>query len=224
LILQSVLGGADTPFADENQKFRGQYQMEVSMVFKHVHRLIRCIIDCQICLGDSVAVRNALMLERSLGARAWDDSPLQMKQVAGIGAVTVRKLVNSGIKSIDELENTEASRIQMILSKNPPFGTKLLNQLNLFPKLRVSVHVQLSSVSLLTIYDPEHVTSPTDHQRSRRREDYDQSRDRILERKAARQFPAKAHICVLFVRDFRWATDPFRSSEVCSIPPMASII
>ncbi|KAF2468631.1 uncharacterized protein BDR25DRAFT_394820 [Lindgomyces ingoldianus] len=146
LILQSVLGGADMSF-ENGAKIRSQYTMEMSLIFKHVHRLIRCIIDCQICLGDSVAVRNALMLERSLSGRAWDDSPLQLKQIEQIGVVAVRKLVNAGIRSIEELENTEPHRIEMILGKNPPFGMKLLDRLKPFPKLRVSVHVQPTSIS-----------------------------------------------------------------------------
>ncbi|ORY12866.1 Sec63 Brl domain-domain-containing protein [Clohesyomyces aquaticus] len=150
LILQSVLGGAETPSDDGSQKIKTQYTMEINLVFKHIHRLIRCIIDCQICLGDSVAVRNALMLERSLGARAWDDSALQMRQVSGIGPVAVRKFVNAGIRNMEELENTEAHRIQMIQGKNPPFGMKLLDQLKSFPKLRVSVHVPPTSISKVT--------------------------------------------------------------------------
>jgi len=47
------------------------------------------------------------MLERSLGARAWDDSPLQLKQIEQLGIVTVRKLVNAGVSTIEELENTD---------------------------------------------------------------------------------------------------------------------
>lgn len=78
-------------------------------------------------------------LARSFGARVWDDSPLQMKQIEQIGVVAVRKLAAAGITSIEALESTEAYQIDMILSKNPPFGVKLLNRLGDFPKLRVSV-------------------------------------------------------------------------------------
>ncbi|KAF2193462.1 P-loop containing nucleoside triphosphate hydrolase protein [Zopfia rhizophila CBS 207.26] len=146
LILQSVLGAVDLDWNDQTSKHRPQYTTEVAVIFKHVHRLIRCIIDCQISLEDSVAIRNALMLERSLGARAWDDSPLQMKQVEQLGTVAVRKLTNAGIRTMEELENTEPQRIETILSRNPPFGHKTLDRLKLFPKLRVSVHVLPSSV------------------------------------------------------------------------------
>ena len=129
-------------------KHKTQYTTEMQIVFKNINSLIRCIIDCQIYLGDSVSIHSALMLERSLGARAWDDSPLQMKQIDGIGVVAVRKFVNASIRSMDDLEACEPHRIETLISRNPPFGIKILEKARQFPKLRVSLHAQPSSVSL----------------------------------------------------------------------------
>lgn len=109
------------------------------MVFTHVNRLIRCMIDCLIAREESTSILNALELARSFGARVWDQSPLQMKQIEQVGVVAVRKLAAAGITSIEELEGSEAHRIEMVLSKNPPFGSKLLSRLKDFPKLRVAV-------------------------------------------------------------------------------------
>jgi ATP-dependent DNA helicase HFM1/MER3 len=131
-------------------KHRSQYTMETQIVFRNINSLIRCIIDCQICLGDSVSIHSALMLERSLGSRIWDDSPLQMKQIDGIGVVGVRKLVNAGIRCMEDLEASDAHRIEALIGRNPPFGIKVLETVKAFPKLRVSIHAQPSSVSLLT--------------------------------------------------------------------------
>ncbi|KAF2130634.1 hypothetical protein P153DRAFT_288291 [Dothidotthia symphoricarpi CBS 119687] len=147
LLIQSILGSADISWDGENGKHKSQYVMETQVIFKYIHSLVRCIIDCQICLGDSVSIHNALMLARSLGARAWDESPLQMRQVANIGVVAVRKLVNAGIKSIEDLEATDAHRIEAIVGRNPPFGLKVLGELKTFPKLRVSLSVQPSSIT-----------------------------------------------------------------------------
>ena len=97
------------------------------------------MIDCQIHLQDAVTVRCALELATSFGARVWDNSPYQMKQIAQIGPVAIRKLAMGGINSIEALEAAEPHRIEMLMSKNPPFGTKLLANLRDFPKLRVSV-------------------------------------------------------------------------------------
>jgi ATP-dependent DNA helicase HFM1/MER3 len=135
---------------------RSQYNTEVMMIFKSTNSLIRCIVDCQKCSGDSVSTIAALMLERSLGSRAWDDSPLQLRQVPGIGTVATRKLVNAQIRSIEDLEATDAQRIETLIGRNPPFGLEILEALKSFPKLRVSLHVQPSSVRYRPNYSIRH--------------------------------------------------------------------
>ena len=139
LVIQSVLGGVDFPSENYNQRM--EYNSAKLIVFNNVNRLIRCIIDCQLYLEDAVTVRNALALARSLGAQVWDDSPLHIKQLDGIGQVFVRKLVGAGIKSIDDLENTDAHRIEAACHRNPPWGTQLLEKAKAFPKLRVSIQM-----------------------------------------------------------------------------------
>jgi ATP-dependent DNA helicase HFM1/MER3 len=62
-----------------------------------------------------------------------------MKQIEQVGVVAVRKLAAAGITSIEGLECAEAYQIEMVLSKNPPFGAKMLSRLREFPKLRVAV-------------------------------------------------------------------------------------
>ena len=139
LIVQSELGGVEFPVDEQYSKHKRQFNQDKVLIFDSIHRLIRCIIDCQIHLQDAVAVRNALELARSFGARVWDNSPLQMKQVSQIGLVAIRKLSIGGINTIETLEAAEPHRIEMLLSKNPPFGNRMLANLKDFPKLRVSV-------------------------------------------------------------------------------------
>lgn len=147
LLIQSVLGGADILWDGEHAKHRHQYNTEALVIFKQINRLIRCIIDCQIYAGDSVSINNALIIERSISARVWDDSPLQMKQIDTLGIVACRKLAQAGIRSLEELECTDAYRIENLLGRNPPYGLKILERLRTFPKLRVSLQLQSSSVS-----------------------------------------------------------------------------
>ena len=121
------------------KKHRAQYHQDLASIFSNIHRLIRCVADCQVYLQDGPAMRHALELARSLGARVWDNSPLQLKQLFGIGPVAVRKLVQGGINSIEALEATEPYRINALLTKNPGFGEKLSIALKKFPKPRVTM-------------------------------------------------------------------------------------
>ncbi|KAL3475467.1 Sec63 Brl domain-containing protein [Aspergillus californicus] len=146
LLIQSELSAVDLPSSEQFQKHKFSLQQDRNFVFAHVSRLIRCIIDCQVHLQDSLTVRNALELARSLAAKVWDNSPHQMKQIEQIGVVAVRKLAAAGIDSIEVLEDTEPHRIDMTLSKNPPFGMKLKSRLLEFPKLRVSVKMDRKDI------------------------------------------------------------------------------
>ncbi|KAM0806302.1 putative DEAD/DEAH box DNA helicase [Usnea florida] len=139
LIIQSELGGVDFPADEQYVKHKRQFLQDKAILLSTIHRLICCVVDCQIHLQDAVAARHALELARSFCARVWDNSPYQMKQIAQIGVVAIRKLALGGISSIEALESAEPHRIEMLMSKNPPFGNKLQGNLRDFPKLRVSV-------------------------------------------------------------------------------------
>ncbi|WPB04663.1 uncharacterized protein RHO25_009309 [Cercospora beticola] len=139
LIIQSVLGAIDVN--TEDQRHRYEYNTSRLVIFQHAHRLIRCIIDCQLYLEDAVSARNALMLARSLSAQVWDDSPLHIKQIEGIGPVGVRKLVAAGLKSIEDVANAESGRIENAMTRNPPFGSELKKKAMAFPQLRISMKI-----------------------------------------------------------------------------------
>lgn len=139
LIIQAELGGVNLPADEQYLKHKKQFQQDKIILFSSIHRLIRCVIDCRLHLQDAVGARNALELARSFSARVWDNSPYQMKQIPQIGLAAIRKLANGGITSIEVLEAAEAHRIEMLMSKNPPFGNKLLGSLRDFPKLRASI-------------------------------------------------------------------------------------
>lgn len=139
LILQCVLGGIDLDA--EDSKHRQEFLLCKSTIFSHATRLIRCIVDCRLVLRDSVGARNALMLARSFGAQVWDDSPLHMTQLKDIGIALVRRLVAANIKSIEDLCQIEPHKIELAVSRHPPFGTVLQERSFAFPNPRASLKV-----------------------------------------------------------------------------------
>jgi len=152
LVIQAVLGAIDLPSEDYKQRL--EFGVAKATIFQQAQRFVRCIVDCQLFLDDAVSTRNALMLARSLGAQVWDDSPLHMKQLDGVGLVSVRKLAVAGIKSIEDIETTEAHRLEGILSRNPPYGEQLQKKAKAFPKLRIS----MKTVGEPIIKKGQHVT------------------------------------------------------------------
>ncbi|EXJ81563.1 hypothetical protein A1O1_07627 [Capronia coronata CBS 617.96] len=139
LLIQAELGNVAIPDGENHGKHHQQHRHDKCTVFTHANRLIRCIIDCQTYLKDAISTRQALELGRSLAARVWDNTASQLRQIDGLGEVSVRKLASASINSIETLLNTEPSRLDLVLGKNPPFGRELLKKLESFPNLRVSV-------------------------------------------------------------------------------------
>ncbi|KAI4723607.1 P-loop containing nucleoside triphosphate hydrolase protein [Aureobasidium sp. EXF-10727] len=139
LIIQAVLGGVGHVADQVNH--RVQYSIDQSLIFQHVHRLIRCIVDCQNIDKDAVGIRNSLVLSRSLAARVWDDSPMVLRQIEQIGPVAVRKLVDARITTMDELSDTDPGRLELVLNKASPFGMTMHRRVQTFPKLRVGLQL-----------------------------------------------------------------------------------
>lgn len=142
LLIQARLGSV--PLAkDSKTKFSGsqirQLSLDTSGVLNHGKRLIRCMVDTYVHRNDSISVKNALALARSLAAGGWDDTVMCLKQLPGIGDVAMRKLASAHIRTIEELVHTEPHRLQTMLSKNPPYGHDLVKKASEFPRLHISV-------------------------------------------------------------------------------------
>jgi len=147
LIIQVILGGVDV--ANDHPSQRVQYGIDQGLIFQHIHRLVRCIIDCQAFKSDAVGIRNALFLSRSFAAKAWDDSPLVLQQVDKVGPVLARKLIAVDINSIETLGQTDPGRVQHIAGRNPPFGHVMVSKAKIFPKLRVGIKMCGQPASLV---------------------------------------------------------------------------
>jgi hypothetical protein len=139
LILQAALGSVHDPSGPTFDKQLPQFRTDSFAVFAHANRLIRCIIDCQLSSKDSVGVKNALELARSIAAKAWDNTPNMLRQIPKIGDVYMRKLASKGINSIETFMATEPARLDLVLGKQNPFGSELLKSMTNFPDLMISI-------------------------------------------------------------------------------------
>ena len=139
LIIQVQLGGVDTP--NDKEFNRRQYQTDKVLVFERIHRLVRCVVDCKAVDCDALATQNALELSRSISAEFWEHLPLQLRQIPNIGPAAVKKMVTAGIKSVEKLIMTDSATIERILTRNPPFGHKLLDSLKAFPRLALTAEI-----------------------------------------------------------------------------------
>lgn len=143
LLLQAALGCVD--MSDVPEPVRRQITMDTGLLFERMHRLVRAVIECKASDLDGVTCRVALDLARSMGARAWEGKSMQLTQVPQLGPVFMRKFVSSGITTIHDLVKAGASNIERILSRNPPFGKKMTDELAHFPRLTLEARIATDS-------------------------------------------------------------------------------
>lgn len=143
LLVQAALGCVD--MSNVPEAVRRQINMDTGLLFERMHRLVRAVVECKASDLDGVTCRVALDLARSMTARTWEGKPMQLTQVPHIGPVFMRKFVASGITTVHGLVETGASNIERILSRNPPFGKKMADELAHFPCLTLEARIAIEA-------------------------------------------------------------------------------
>jgi ATP-dependent DNA helicase HFM1/MER3 len=112
---------------------------DTSLIFQHCIRIIKSIIEACIVKKDAFSLKSALDLGKSLAAKTWENSPLLLKQIDGIGVSFARMLSNAGINTFKKIKETDARTIEFALNRNPPFGNKVLDAVAKFPELSMNI-------------------------------------------------------------------------------------
>lgn len=139
LLVQVALGSVN--LANVPEYIRRQMAGETKAVLETMHRLVRAVVECKASDSDGTTCRVALELERSMTAKAWEGRSIQLTQVPQVGPVLMRKFVAAGITTISSLAGAATGDIERIASRNPPFGKKLLDELEAFPRLTLEAHI-----------------------------------------------------------------------------------
>ena len=127
------------PPGENYQKYNSSIIQEKNFVFQHVQRIVRCLIDCRTETRDAITLKNALELARCFSARCWENSPNQLRQLDGIGPATVKKFAMANVRTLADLAVLEQHRVEMIASRNPPFGVNILKELRNLPIFSIIV-------------------------------------------------------------------------------------
>jgi hypothetical protein len=110
-------------------------------MYSLLDQVLRCLVDILGERNDGSGVSTALDVLRSVKAGVWEGSEKQLLQVEGIGIVKMNRLVEAGIKTVQQLSRVEFYNIERLLSRNPPFGQKISHDLAGFPVLTLNLEV-----------------------------------------------------------------------------------
>ncbi|KND88199.1 ATP-dependent DNA helicase MER3 [Tolypocladium ophioglossoides CBS 100239] len=122
-------------------KARKDLLQERGRIYILLDCVLRCLVDIFGQRRDGRGVSVALDVLRSIKAGIWEGSENELLQVEGVGLATMGKLVRAGVKNIKQLLKLEFYHIERLLSRNPPFGHKMLRQLANFPVLRLQFDI-----------------------------------------------------------------------------------
>ncbi|KAI8092154.1 Sec63 Brl domain-containing protein [Gilbertella persicaria] len=139
LLIQCVLGDISL-----YSKGNNSLALEAVTIMKHAGRIVKCILDCSIHEKNPIRFKYAVELYQGLQAKIWTTSPYVALQIDGIGPQSAKLLANANFATIEQLRNCDPGRIEMILNRKPPFGTKIRKQIDAIPSFFLEVK-QLST-------------------------------------------------------------------------------
>lgn len=114
---------------------RQELYQERGRIFVLLGRILRCLIDIMGERRDGRGVNVGLDVLRSIKSGVWEGSGQELRLVSGIGPAKLEKFGQAGIKRIHQLTELDFCNIERLMSRNPPYGHQLLQQLSGFPKL-----------------------------------------------------------------------------------------
>ncbi|OAQ74048.1 meiotic helicase [Pochonia chlamydosporia 170] len=114
---------------------RKELYQERGRIYSLLDRILRCLTDILGCRLDASGLNTSLDVLRSIKSGVWESAGQELLLVDGIGAVKMEKLCRSGIKTIHQLAGLDFCQVERLMSRNPPFGHNLLQQLAGFPQL-----------------------------------------------------------------------------------------
>lgn len=114
---------------------RKELYHDLGRILALLDRILRCTIDIIGLRRDGSGINTALDVLRSVRSRTWEGDGRELLLIDGIGVAKLEKLTKAGVRTIREIQQLDFFHIERLLSRNPPFGHQLLQQLAGFPRL-----------------------------------------------------------------------------------------
>ncbi|CBQ73764.1 related to HFM1-DNA/RNA helicase [Sporisorium reilianum SRZ2] len=139
LLIQAQLSAINLSQLSQPAVGEASPYMDIKRIMPHATRIARAVVDIAIYRQDGTACKAALDLARSIAAEAWDGSPAMLRQIDQIGERSIKALANAGITTWQSLASTTSAKIEMILNRHPPFGSKVIAAAQSVPRIGLEV-------------------------------------------------------------------------------------
>ncbi|GAA5941043.1 DNA helicase [Sporobolomyces koalae] len=119
--------------------------LDANAIWSSAVRIAKGMFDLAVLQKDGSA-RVAMELLRSLNGRCWDNSSFVLRQLKGIGEKSYKALVEAGIRSFADVAAAPPDRLELILNRKPPYGSRLAEQARMFPQFKVGISIEHEDV------------------------------------------------------------------------------
>ncbi|XP_064459339.1 probable ATP-dependent DNA helicase HFM1 [Ornithodoros turicata] len=132
-LLQAILGCL--PIADPSL---GQ---DVSRILRVGQRLSKALLEyiLQRQQKSFSSIVNAVTLCKCLQAKLWENSHHVARQINKIGVALSNAFVKAGVTSLEKIMSSNPRELELIVKRNPPFGSQIIEAVRRFPRYDVSV-------------------------------------------------------------------------------------
>ncbi|KAL1762083.1 P-loop containing nucleoside triphosphate hydrolase protein [Schizophyllum commune] len=149
LLIQAILGGLPLN-SPEFKSADSQPQLEAFSIFKHIGRIAKAVVEVAIARQRGAQLKYGLELSRCFNAKAWEDRPIVLRQIAKIGEksyvpysdfqnVTNFVLAEHGVTTVPKLRMQNPIRIEALLNRRPPFGHEVLAFVHEMPQYSLNI-------------------------------------------------------------------------------------
>ncbi|KAH3678531.1 hypothetical protein WICMUC_001548 [Wickerhamomyces mucosus] len=144
LLVQYELGGLEYPNDPLFSKLQQSFKQDKAFVFKHIKRLVKCLIDCLIENKDYVSLNNCYALSRCISGGCWEDSSIVLKQIENIGVITAKRFATHGIRTFEDLQRLQPGQIEYFGCLKPGAGNRIKSLVNNIPKFHITSKIARS--------------------------------------------------------------------------------
>ncbi|KAK9810502.1 hypothetical protein WJX72_011853 [[Myrmecia] bisecta] len=116
-------------------------KQELEQVLKVGQRIAACMAKYFAHRQQLTATANSLMLTKCLKQRLWENSVQQCRQLRSITRPMAARLLDAGVTSLQQLNATDARRIETVTQQRYPAGSNILHELRatLPPRLQLEL-------------------------------------------------------------------------------------
>ncbi|KAL1720053.1 hypothetical protein EV715DRAFT_262894 [Schizophyllum commune] len=148
LLIQAILGGLPLN-SPEFKSADSQPQLEAFGIFKHIGRIAKAVVEVAIARQRGAQLKYGLELSRCFNAKAWEDRPIVLRQIAKIGEKSISVwspslpsssvLAEHGVTTVPKLRMQNPIRIEALLNRRPPFGHEVLAFVHEMPQYSLNI-------------------------------------------------------------------------------------